>query len=90
MENIGVQLETIMEGVRAVFIDKNRAREQALPLCRDAIRNSANGIRAVHRQDFAQARELIDTAGRLVGEAREALRDHDPGIVEVRVEEIAD
>ena len=76
MENIGAQLEAIMEGVRAVFMDKNRAREQALPLCRDAIRNSANGIRAVHRQDFAQARELIDTAGRLVGEAREALRDH--------------
>ena len=76
MDNIREQLEPIMENVRAFFIDKNQARETALPLCREAIRNSANGIRAVHRKDFDQARELIDRAGALVGEAREALRDH--------------
>lgn len=65
-----------MERVRAVFTDKNTARERALPLCREALRHSANAIRAVHRQQFAEAEELIGRAGELLGEAKEALRDH--------------
>lgn len=65
-----------MERVRAVFTDKNTARERALPLCREALRHSANAIRAVHRQQFADAEELIGRAGELLSEAKEALRDH--------------
>ena len=37
MENIREQLEPIMENVRAFFIDKNQARETALPLCRELL-----------------------------------------------------
>ena len=76
METVGDQLEPIMEGVRHVFADKHGARERALPLCREALRHSANAIRAVHREDFGQAEELIDRARGLLGEAREGLRDH--------------
>ena len=76
MESIRDQLHDIMEGVRAVFVDKHEAREQALPRCREAVRHSANAIRAVHRQDFAHAEELIGRARELVGEAKAALRDH--------------
>lgn len=76
MESIRDQLDGIMEGVRAVFVDKHEARERALPRCREAVRHSANAIRAVHRQDFAQAEELIGRARELVGEAKAALRDH--------------
>src|SRR3990172_922369 len=65
-----------MERVRAFFADKHEARERALPRCREAVRHSANAIRAVHRQDFAQAEELIGRARELVGEAKAALRDH--------------
>ena len=65
-----------MEGVRAVFADKHAARERALPLCREALRHSANAIRAVHREDFTQADELVGLAAALLGEAKEALRDH--------------
>ncbi|MCH8994641.1 MAG: haloacid dehalogenase [Chloroflexi bacterium] len=65
-----------MEGVRAVFIDKNQAREQALPLGRETIRHSANAIRAIHRSEFDQAEELIARARDLVAQAKEALRDH--------------
>lgn len=45
---------------------KHAAREQALPLCRTAIRLSGNAIRAVHRHDET-------TATRLLGEARDCL-----------------
>ncbi len=76
METVRDQLEPIMEEVRAVFADKNAARERALPLCREAIRHSANAIRAVHRTEFAQAEELIGRARDLLGEAKNALRQH--------------
>ena len=76
MESLNGQLEPIMEGVRSIFADKHSARERALPLCREALRHSANAIRAVHREDFSQAEELIARAGSLLAEAKEALRDH--------------
>jgi translin len=76
MESIGDQLEPIMEGVRAVFVDKHQARERALPLCREALRHSANAVRAVHREDFPQAESLIARARDLLNEAKEGLRDH--------------
>ena len=76
METIADQLEPIMEGVRAVYTDKNKARERALPLCREAIRHSANAIRAVHRTEFAQAEELIGHARELLADTKAALRDH--------------
>ena len=76
METIGDQLEPIMEGVRAVFADKNAARERALPLCREALRHSANAIRAVHREEFRGADELTARARELLGEAQDALRGH--------------
>ncbi len=51
--------------------ERNRDREQALSVSREVIRFSANAIRAVHRGDFDDARDLI---GR--GEARLQDADH--------------
>ena len=76
MVTIGDQLEPIMANIHATFADKNAAREKALPLCREALRNSANAIRAVHREEFGRAEELIAGARSLIDEAREALKDH--------------
>jgi translin len=76
LETVRDQLDPIMEGVRAVLLDKNRAREHALPLCREALRHSANAIRAVHRDDFDQAEDLIGRARDLLAGAGEGLRDH--------------
>jgi translin len=76
METVGDQLEPIMDRVRAAFIDKNEAREHALPLCRETVRLSANAIRAVHRGDFPAAEELIARARDLVATAKEHLRHH--------------
>jgi translin len=76
VESVRDQLEPIMDRVRAVFADKNTARETALPLCREALRHSANAIRAVHREDFHQAEELIGKAGTLLTQAHDALHQH--------------
>jgi translin len=75
-EPVGPQLDALMEGVRAEFVSKNQAREAALPLCREAIRLSANAIRAVHRDDFATAAELIEKARTQLAEARRSLNAH--------------
>lgn len=76
MTDIAKTLDTIMEHVRAEFASKNAAREKALPLCRDAIRFSANAIRAVHRNDFALAEELAAKAGAQLAIAKDSLLGH--------------
>ena len=76
MAEITHQLDKIMEGVRSDFASKNSAREKALPLCREAIRYSANAIRAVHRHEFEVARELAGKAGAALRVAKESLADH--------------
>lgn len=45
---------------------RNLAREQALVISRQVIRNSANAIRAVHRNDFSEASRLILEASGLL------------------------
>jgi translin len=76
MSDISMALDTIMERVRADFASKNEAREKALPLCREAIRFSANAIRAVHRNEFDAAQELVNKAGAQVHTAKDSLREH--------------
>ena len=76
MQSATSNLDAIVEDIRAHFVSKNQAREQALPLCREAIRHSANAIRAVHRSEFEAGQELIGKAADLVRQARAALRDH--------------
>ena len=55
---------------------RNRAREQALAISRRVIRHSANAIRAVHRNDFDEARRLIAEAGGLLSETRSIRADN--------------
>jgi len=74
--DIARTLDAIMERVRADFIAKNHARETALPLCREAIRFSANAIRAVHRKEFDIATELVAKAGAQLRIAKESLAGH--------------
>ena len=50
---------------------RHRAREQALVISRQVIRNSANAIRAVHRYDFEEAERLISEASDRLGETLE-------------------
>jgi len=66
-------LDSVAEGVRQVFLAKDSAREKALPLCRDAIRQCSLAIRAVHRQEFDQAEELLQLARKLLNRAEQAV-----------------
>ncbi|HOK54157.1 MAG TPA: haloacid dehalogenase [Armatimonadota bacterium] len=71
MEN----LKKIAEDIRAELDAKNAAREQALTLSREIIRLSANSIRAVHRDEFDDARELMDQARAKVIESKKLLQN---------------
>jgi len=68
-------LDSISEQIRLSLSAKDMAREKALPLCREAIRCSSQAIRAVHRQEFDQAEELLKSARNLLSEAEQALTD---------------
>ena len=69
-------IEALSESASQALASKNAAREAGLSRCRDAIRNSANAIRAVHRGEFDSAQTLAARAGTLLAEAKDALRDH--------------
>jgi translin len=57
-----VQLEAVGDLAHQHFKAVNQVREQALSLSREAIRSSANSIRAVHRNDFELAEQLQNAA----------------------------
>lgn len=76
VENVGRELEAIVDNMRADFGARHAAREEGLSRCRTALRHSANAIRAVHRGEFAAAEELLAQASELLAGARVALREH--------------
>lgn len=70
------RLDSVGEKVRGYFAAEDGAREKGLGLSREAIRFSANAIRAVHRGEFDQARELINSAKANVAEMARTLAQH--------------
>jgi len=66
-------LESIADRIRVNFSDIDAAREKALPLCREVIRHSSNAIRSVHRQEYKQAAELLQSARNLLDEVEKAV-----------------
>ena len=73
MSRLTDNLDLIAEQVRLSLSAKDAAREKALPLCREVIRYCSNAIRAVHRQEFGQAKELLQSARNLLDEAEQAI-----------------
>ena len=55
-------LDSIVEQTRLTLAAKDRAREKAMPRCRDTIRHSSLAIRAIHRQEFDKAEESLQAA----------------------------
>ncbi len=66
-------LEPIAEEIRQTLTAKDAAREKVLPLSREAIMYCSRAIRAVHRQEFEQAAELLQSASGLLNEAEQAV-----------------
>jgi translin len=69
-------LEAIAAKLRPYFAAEDEAREKALRSCRQVIRYSAGAIRAVHRQDYHKARQLLDSAHELLQELNQDLAKH--------------
>lgn len=55
---------------------KNAAREKVLPLARQLVRHSANTIRAVHRGELAEAKEMLVEGRGLAQELKASLAEH--------------
>lgn len=71
MNKLTENLEAIANHIRTVFTARDEAREKALPLCREVIRYASNTIRAVHRQEFSTAAEMLKTGASLLKEAQQ-------------------
>ena len=71
-----VDLSTLQETVLTRLQAKHEAREQALAAARLATRHAANAIRAVHRDERDQARELIAAARDALADAEAACAGH--------------
>jgi translin len=69
-------LDSIAEQIRLSFSAKDTAREKVLPLCREVIRYCSNAIRAVHRQEFDQAKELLQSARNLLNQIEQIVTDY--------------
>lgn len=80
MPGLGDELKAIAEEIHAYFTAEDEAREKALRLCRQIIRNSANAIRAVHRQEQDKAKQILDSTYKLVQEINGSLNDY-PGLL---------
>jgi len=76
MSGLTDNLEPIADKIRDELTAKDAAREKVLPRCRDAIRHCSQAIRAVHRQEFDKARELLKGARKLLNEAENACSDY--------------
>jgi len=71
MSELTDNLEAIAGNIRGDLEAKDAAREKVLPLCREAIRHCANAIRAVHRQQFDKAKELLELARKRLAEVEQ-------------------
>jgi translin len=69
-------LDAIVDRIRQHLTAKSAAREIGLARSREAIRSSANAIRAIHREDFAAGERLVGEAGTALRAAAEALQAH--------------
>jgi translin len=69
-------LEIIAARLRPQFAAEDEAREKALRTCRQIIRNSGTAIRAIHRQEHDEAKDLLDSTHELVRELNRDLARH--------------
>ena len=76
MSRLTANLDSIANRIRQTFAAKDAARERVLPLCREAIRHCGNAIRAVHRQEFDQAKKLLKSARSLLTEAEQSIAEY--------------
>lgn len=55
-------LNSISEGIRAAFVTKNAARDEAVNRSRELVRHCSEAIRAIHRREWDKAADKMATA----------------------------
>lgn len=63
-------LNTIADDIRAAFIAKNTARDEAIARSRELIRHCAEGIRAIHRREWDKAESKLAAAAAAANDLR--------------------
>ena len=77
MKKMTENLDAYADKIRRDLEKKDKAREKVLPLCRELIRYASVTIRAIHRQEFDEAKRLL-AEGKKVREAlAEAVKEWD-------------
>ena len=76
MLNYTDSLSSIAEQAQTTLSNTHSAREKALPLARGVVRLCADSIRATHRKQFDQARELLTQIRSRLDETRTSLAQH--------------
>ena len=88
------ELSGIADWAHAGFTATHSAREEALRLSREVIRSSANSIRATHRGEVNEARQLLGLVGSGTKRFETLLREHPrvyyAGFVEDALKEYAE
>lgn len=69
-------LEAIATHIRSYFVVEDEAREKALHLCRQVVQFSARSIHALHHQEQDKAKQLLDSAYKLVQDINHDLSEH--------------
>jgi translin len=69
-------LDSIMERIRATFVERSAVRDLTLNRSRELIRYCSLTIRAVHREEFAEAERLLDTARQAAAAMKADIRPH--------------
>lgn len=69
-------LNTISDSIRADFVVKNAARDQAIARSRELIRHCAEAIRAVHRREWDAAEAKLDVARDAASDLRAGVADY--------------
>ena len=70
------RLRLAADEAQASFSETHEARERALRISREIVRNSANSIRATHRGEIDHARQLLNKVTDLVQEIGNSLESH--------------
>ncbi len=69
------ELDNIVENIRTDFDARNKARDEALAVCRMLTRHCAHAIRAVHREEADVVNEHLAEANKLAGQLRGSLQN---------------
>lgn len=68
-------IDNICDGIRARFDAMDGAREKSLAISRKITRNSGDAIKAIHREEWDQSRQLIGETRELVLQVNAILKD---------------